>query len=247
MTAQLYYLGAAALAGVDGGAPVRLDGVEGRHAADVVRTRVGERILLADGTGAVADARVTEVERGAVTATVEAVTRHPQPDPRVVLVQALAKGDRDLHAIEMATELGVDEVVPWQADRSIVRWRADRAVKGARKWEQVLLAAAKQSRRARVPLLGALVDRAGLARRIATADQALILHEAAGPSLAGTAISPAGEVLIVVGPEGGIHPDELAAFDAAGAQPVRLGDTVLRTSTAGAAALSMVFGRDRWR
>lgn len=251
MTAPLYFVPVGELAEVQIEGLVTVEGAEGRHAADVARAAPGEAILLADDTGVLVHGTVTEVARGRVTVRVDHLSAHPIAQPRLVLVQALAKGDRDVHAIEMATELGVDEVVPWQADRSIVRWRGERAVKGHRKWGQTVHAAAKQSRRSRVPVVGELVDRRGLIERITAAAGALILDESAEVALAGLAdqatFDVPGDLLVVVGPEGGIHPDELADFVAAGATPVRLGGGVLRTSTAGAAALSVWSARERWR
>jgi 16S rRNA (uracil1498-N3)-methyltransferase len=164
-----------------------------------------------------------------------------------VLVQALAKADRDDQAIESATELGVDEVVPWQASRSIVVWRGDRAAKALRKWESVVTAAAKQSRRSRVPVVAEPVGQRALVERIRGSALALVLHEDATAPLAGHALPDAGDVLVVVGPEGGISPEELTAFEEAGAVSVRLGSTVLRSSSAGPAALAVLSAASRWR
>jgi 16S rRNA (uracil1498-N3)-methyltransferase len=164
-----------------------------------------------------------------------------------VLVQALAKGDRDEQAIEAATELGVDEVVPWQAGRSIVVWRGERAAKAHRKWGSVVLAAAKQSRRATVPVVAPVAHRRGVTELVRQASLALVLHEDASTALATVALPPDGDVLLVVGPEGGIAPDELEAFTGAGARAVRLGDTVLRSSSAGPAALAVLSAAGRWR
>lgn len=245
MTAPLFLVPAGSLAGHP--ATVRLDGPEGRHAADVQRLGVGEEVLLSDGAGYAASCTVVQAHRGALDLTVEEVREVPEPQPRFVLVQALAKGDRDLMAVEAATELDVDEVLPWQADRSIVRWRAERADKAHRKWEQTVLAATKQARRTRVPAVGALVTRHTLTARVNDAALALVLHEEATEALADVELPEAGEVLLVVGPEGGVSPEELAALTAAGARPVRLGTTVLRTSTAGPAALAVLNARGRWR
>jgi 16S rRNA (uracil1498-N3)-methyltransferase len=163
------------------------------------------------------------------------------------LVQALAKGDRDERAIEAATDLGVDEVVPWQAARSIVLWRGERAARSVRKWESVVLAATKQSRRTRVPLVSSPANQAAVIRLIEHAALALVLHEEAVRPLAGIELPLAGDVLLVVGPEGGIAPEELSAFTAAGAVVVRLGPGVLRSSTAGPAALAVISAAGRWR
>lgn len=224
-----------------------LDGPEGRHAADVQRLQVGEEVLLSDGEGRLATCTVTAAHRGALDLEVVSVSTLPEPEPRLVLVQALAKGDRDLMAVESATELDVDEIVPWQADRSIVRWRAERGDKAHRKWQQTVLSASKQSRRARVPVVAELATRHTLTARVTGAALALVLHEESTEPLGDVTLPDAGEVLLVVGPEGGISPEELAALTDAGARPVRLGRTVLRTSTAGPAALAVLHARGRWR
>lgn len=249
MTAPLFLVPVGSLDADDEGGTgtLRLDGAEGRHAADVQRIGVGEEVLVADGQGQVAACTVTATDRGVLDLVVRSRWTVEAPPLRLVLVQALAKGDRDLMAIESATELDVDEVVPWQADRSIVRWRAERADKAHRKWQQSVLAATKQSRRARLPLVGDLVTRAGLVRRVAGSTLTLVLHEEADEPLAQVELPEQGEVLLVTGPEGGISPEELTALTQAGARPVRLGRTVLRTSSAGPAALAVLNARGRWR
>lgn len=246
MSAPLFLLGEGALRAVAAGHTLVVDGAEGRHAADVARLRPGEPLLLADGSGALARCEVAAAGRGRLEAVVVSVGQEPQAQPRFTLVQALAKGERDLLAVEVGTELGVDEVVPWAAERSVVRWRGERAAKSHAKWRTTLLAATKQARRARVPVLAPLADRHTVARRVAAADLALVLHEEATEPLAGVAVPEAGEVLLVVGPEGGISPEETRAFLEAGARAVRLGSTVLRTSTAGSAALAVLSARTRW-
>ncbi|WP_256838729.1 16S rRNA (uracil(1498)-N(3))-methyltransferase [Ornithinimicrobium faecis] len=246
MSAPLFFVDDGALAAVAVGEAVRLDGPEGKHAATVTRLAVGEEILVADGTGRQAHGRVSAVGRGELTLTVEEIGDEPAADPRFTLVQALAKGDRDLLAIEVGTELGVDEVVPWAAARSVVVWRGERAAKGQAKWERTVRAATKQARRARVPAIAPLADRRAVLERVAAAGLALVLHEEATEPLASVDLPPSGEVLLVVGPEGGISPEETQAMVGAGARTVRLGSTVLRTSTAGAAAIALLSGRSRW-
>lgn len=245
MSAPLFLVGVGTLP--DGTTTVRLDGPEGRHAADVQRLRAGETVLLADGAGRVATCTVTAAHRGALDLAVQELREEPHPARRLVLVQALAKGDRDLLAVEAATELDVDEVVPWQADRSIVRWKGERGQKAHRRWAQTAVTATKQSRRARVPVVADPVGRAGLLERVAAARLALVLHEEAEDPLTAVSLPEEGEVLVVVGPEGGVSPDELGALCGAGARPVRLGRTVLRTSTAGAAALASLHTLGGWR
>ncbi|WP_256842491.1 16S rRNA (uracil(1498)-N(3))-methyltransferase [Ornithinimicrobium cryptoxanthini] len=246
MSAPLFFVGARALEGRAPGDVVVLDGPEGRHAATVTRLAPGEQLLVADGSGRVARGRVHAVGRGELDLVVEELTDEPVPQPRFTLVQALAKGDRDLLAIEVATELGVDEVIPWAASRSVVVWRGERAAKAHAKWERTLLAATKQARRARVPVLAELAHQSTLLERVRAADLALVLHEEAPQPLASAELPVEGEVMLVVGPEGGISPEETQALVDAGARTVRLGDTVLRTSTAGSAALALLSGRSRW-
>lgn len=246
MSAPLFFLGTGELASANTGDVLHLDGPEGRHAATVTRLSAGEQVLIADGSGRLARCTVSTVGKGALDLRVQELTQEPAPQPRFTLVQALAKGDRDLLAIEIGTELGVDEVVPWAATRSVVIWRGERAGKAHGKWERTVIAAAKQARRARVPVVAELTDRAGLCQRIEGAALALVLHEEATEPLAGITLPDEGEVLLIVGPEGGISPEETEAFLAAGALSVRLGRTVLRTSTAGAAAIAVLSGRSRW-
>jgi 16S rRNA (uracil1498-N3)-methyltransferase len=235
------------LAGAMSGSALLLDGAEGHHGATVKRVGVGEQVLLTDGVGHRVEAVVERIGAGELWLRLQTVTREPQPDPSFVLVQALAKGDRDEQAVEAATEVGVDEVVPWQAARSVVIWRGERAARSRRKWESVVLAAAKQSRRARVPKVGEPADLGAVIQRIEHAALALVLHEEAQLPLAGLELPTSGEVLVIVGPEGGIAPEELTAFAAAGAVAVRLGPNVLRSSSAGPAALAVLSAAGRWR
>lgn len=247
MSLHLYLVAAGTLDGTRAGDVVVLDGPEGRHAATVKRTQVGERLRLSDGAGRVVTGAVASVERDQLTLRADIVEDVPEPSPRFVLVQALAKGDRDDQAIEAATELGVDEVVPWQASRSIVQWRGDRGAKAWAKWDAVLVAATKQSRRPRRPVLAPAATTAALVTRICEGATAYVLHEDADAPLASLTLPTEGDVLVIVGPEGGVAPEELAAFRDAGAEIVRLGDTVLRSSSAGPAALAVLCAAARWR
>ena len=244
MTAPLFLVDAG-LAGLAVGARFVLDGPEGRHAATVRRIGPGERVQLADGHGTLADGEVVETGRDRLLVRVSRVGRVPAPRHRFVLVQALAKGGRDEQAIEAATELGVDAVVPWQAARSIVQWRGDKQAKALAKWQGVVRAAAKQSRRASVPEVEPPLTSAALADRL-RGRCAVVLHEDADTRLADVPLPDDGEIVLVVGPEGGIGPDELARCTAAGARVARLGPHVLRSSTAGPAALAVLLGRMRW-
>jgi len=247
MTLPLFLVEPGRLDGVAPGSRLLLDGPEGRHAATVRRIAPDEQVMLADGSGIRVTARVDAARKAELDLVVLDVEHEAEPQPRLVLVQALAKGDRDDQAIESATELGVDEVVPWQASRSIVQWRGERGQKAHRKWEAVVSAAAKQSRRSRVPVVADLVTTRELCARIEGAKAAYVLHEDATEPLAAQALPGRGEVLVVVGPEGGITPEELAAFEQVGAVATRLGSTVLRSSRAGPAALAVLSAAGRWR
>ncbi|MEO7070576.1 MAG: 16S rRNA (uracil(1498)-N(3))-methyltransferase [Nostocoides sp.] len=224
-----------------------LDGPEGRHAATVRRIGVGEQVDLVDGEGTRLTGEVVSASRADLDIRVDAIERQADPAPRFVLVQALAKGDRDDRAIEAATELGVDVVVPWQAQRSIVQWRGDRGAKARQRWVDTVRAAGKQSRRARFPLVADVVELRGLVALAGDAGAAYVLHEEATEPLVAEHLPSQGDVVLVVGPEGGITPAELEALTAAGAKVVRLGPTVLRSSSAGPAALAVLSAAARWR
>ena len=239
-----------------------LEGTEGRHAGVVQRRGAGERVDVVDGAGVRLMGTVESAGDDGVCVRVVRRVDEPAPEIALVLVQALAKGDRDEMAVEAATEVGVDAVVPWQAERSIVVWRAGRAAKSHARWQGTVRAATKQSRRARVPVVELAVDGRELAARIraavAAGGVALVLHEEASVPFASVMLpqtlvaqsggsSPAREVLVVVGPEGGISAREIANLTDAGAQIVRLGPHVLRTSTAGPVALALLAQRlGRW-
>lgn len=234
------------------GGSVRLTGTEGHHASVVRRVRVGEPIVLTDGRGTAVDADVAAVGRGEVTCAVRAVRRDPEPELRLTVVQAVPKGDRGELAVELLTEVGVDVVVPWQAERCVSRWKGEKVARGRTKWASAARESAKQSRRTWWPEVAEVADTAAVAARLAGVDRAWILHESAATSLAGLvaagAVPLAGSVAVVVGPEGGITDDELTRFEGVGAVAVRLGPTVLRTSTAGVVAAALVLGRSAsWR
>lgn len=230
--------------GAHPGDELELTGSEAHHAAAVRRVRQGEAVTLGDGRGTWLDGEVTEVEPKRVRIRVTAARVEDPARPRVVLAQALAKGDRDELAVQAATELGVDEVVPWQAARSISRWEGAKARKGRERWQAIVREAAKQAHRAWVPEVGEVSTTAQLAAR---AGLLLVLDPWTDVPLSGVALEGAGAITLVVGPEGGIAPEELERLEAAGARRVRLGTTVLRTSTAGPAALAVLNARlGRW-
>ncbi|GAB2600915.1 16S rRNA (uracil(1498)-N(3))-methyltransferase [Pseudactinotalea suaedae] len=229
-----------------------LTGPEARHAATVQRLRAGEPIEVVDGAGTRLRGEVAEGSGpAAVEISVLEVSHEEPPSPRLVLVQALAKGGRDEMAVEAATELGVDAVRPWQSARSVVQWRGDKAAKGEQRWRALVQAASKVARRSWLPEVlpfvrgDALVD--VVAEAAAAGAVVLVLHEVASTPLVQVPLERAREVLIVIGPEGGISDDEVDALVGAGGSAVLLGPNVLRSSTAGPAALAVLAARTgRW-
>ncbi|MGY1551784.1 16S rRNA (uracil(1498)-N(3))-methyltransferase [Microbacterium sp. A588] len=220
------------------GETVSLTGAEAKHAAVVRRLRVGESVTIGDGSGVWLEGTVTDVSASRVDVDITARTEAEIPDVRLVLVQALAKGDRDELAVQAACELGVDDIVPWQASRSISRWEGPKAAKGRERWASIVREAAKQAHRAWVPPVSAPLTTAQLIAR-AEGKRMLVLDPTATVRLS-TVAADHRDILLVVGPEGGISPEELQKFEAAGAERVLLGNTVLRTSTAGPAAIAVL-------
>lgn len=230
------------------GSTIHLDGAEGHHAAQVARVRSGEELEIVDGRGRRVEARVIDVRRNAVSAQVMNVIDEPVPAPRLVVVQALAKGDRGERAVETLTEVGVDVIVPWSAAHSVSQWRGDKADRGVEKWRATARSSAKQARRSRVPDVLALMSTPQLRETVESAGLALLLDEGASTPISQCPVPREGDVVLVVGPEGGLSDAERESLCAWGAMPVRLGPTVLRTSTAGTVAAGIVLAAtDRWR
>lgn len=221
------------------GGLLELTGDQARHAVTVKRTRPGESILISDGKGLAVRGRVVTAEKQSLVVEVTELLAQPERPHRLVVVQALAKGDRSELAVEVMTELGVDEIIAWQASRSIVRWQGERGQRSLARWAATAREATKQSRRFRVPEVG-FATTAEVVERVEQAASALILHEAATVGLREVPLPDRGEILLVVGPEGGISPEELELLTTAGGTPVLISDGVLRTSTAGAAALAQL-------
>ena len=250
--ASLYLVGS--LDGVAVGDSVPLDGAEGRHAVAVARVRAGETLRLSDGRGTVVTGAVSTRGRDTLEVLVAAVEFTPAERPSLTLVQALAKGGRDEMAVQAATEIGVDRILPWSAARSVSRWDGAKVEKGRARWESIAHEASKQAIRSRVPLVEAPVTTAALAAlagggAAAGAPRAVLVLDPVGDVRLSAWEPPADvdEIVLVVGPEGGIDGSEFDRLVDAGAVRVRLGDTVLRTSTAGPAALAVLQTRlGRW-
>ena len=235
------------LAGVVAGAEVSVEGDEAHHAVAVRRLRVGEQVVLTDGAGLSVQGPVTSTGKRVFSVTASSVTVHAVPAPEVVVVQALPKGERGELAVEVLTEIGVAEIVPWAAARSVAVWKGERAAKSLAKWRSTAREAAKQARRTWHPVVSELASTAEVVALIDGADLVVVLHEESHLPLASIDVPRSGRVVVVVGPEGGLTDEEVDAFVAAGALQVRLGTEVLRTSTAGVAAVAALLSRtDRW-
>jgi 16S rRNA (uracil1498-N3)-methyltransferase len=224
-----------------------LAGPEGRHATTVRRLAVGEIVDVTDGDGLLARCEVVGVRPGQLDLAVRTRRVEPPPRCRVTAVQAILKGDRGELAVELMTEVGIDAIVPWAAERCVARWRPDREDRALARWRSSAREAAKQSRRVRFPVVTGQVATAEVASLVGGTSQALLLDPAAELQLAGVALPSEGEIVLIVGPEGGLTEAESADLAAAGALPVRLGPSVLRGSTAGAVAGALVLtGCGRW-
>lgn len=233
------------------GDTVAFSGTEARHAAIVRRLGPGEAITLADGAGLALDGEIVTADRDRVTVRVAGRRRARAPRPGLVLVQALGKGGRDELAVQSCTEAGVDAIVPWQASRCVSVWRDHKRETGRQRWASIAREASKQSLRPRVPAVCPLHTTVGLVDAVTGRGRlalALVLDPEAQASLAELPLpADVDEIAVIVGPEGGIAPDELARLRAAGARGVRLGPTVLRTSSAGLAAIAVLSARlGRW-
>ncbi|MEV5786320.1 16S rRNA (uracil(1498)-N(3))-methyltransferase [Streptomyces sp. NPDC048448] len=228
-----------------------LDGPEGRHAVSVKRLRSGEEVVLTDGAGRWAEGVVVDAEgKDRLTVRIDSFAEEPPQSPWITVVQALPKGDRGELAVETMTETGVDAIVPWAASRCITQWRGDRGLKALAKWRATAREAGKQSRRVRFPEVADAATTKQVAALLAEADFAAVLHEDreyGSEPLATAELPSSGRIVLVVGPEGGVSPEELDLFAQAGAKAYRLGRSVLRTSTAGTAATALLLGRTgRW-
>ncbi|MEO3810466.1 16S rRNA (uracil(1498)-N(3))-methyltransferase [Sphaerisporangium sp. B11E5] len=229
------------------GEEIVLDGAEGRHAAAVRRLRPGERVDLTDGAGTVAEGEVRAAGKDNLRVAVLGRRVVPPPAPRLVVVQGLPKGDRGELAVEMMTEAGVDVIVPWAAARCVTVWKGDRGARSLARWRSAAREAGKQARRFHLPEVTEQATTAQVAELLRGAATAAVLHEEAAEPLSRLPLPGEGDIVVVVGPEGGVDGAELTRFREAGAVPALLGPTILRTSTAGVAAAAVLLARTgRW-
>jgi 16S rRNA (uracil1498-N3)-methyltransferase len=230
---------------LEAGKIFELSGPEAKHAYSVRRLKVGDRILLSNGDGIRARGIISSATSAIIQIEIASLETIPRPKPSIILVQALAKGDRDELAIQAATELGVMRIIPWQASRSVSVWRDEKRTKGQLRWQSIVSEATKQSLRSFVPQVDELTETVGLVKRLEGVDLVLVLDPYSEVSILEVfgAGQPLESIALIVGPEGGIDNSELEAFSNAGYQGVRLGPEVLRTSTAGVAAVSFLQSR----
>lgn len=232
------------LSEVTAGSVVTVEGDEAHHAVAVRRLAVGESVVLTDGAGASVVGAVASTGKRVFTVTVRSTATGAAPAPAITVVQAIPKGDRGELAVEVLTEIGVARIVPWAAARSVAVWKGERAEKSLARWRSTAREAAKQSRRVWFPEVSPMMSTSEVAA-LARGATAVVLHEEATAPLAAVPVD--GDLVVIVGPEGGVSPEEIAAFEAAGAVSVKLGAEVLRTSTAGLAAVSALLSRTpRW-
>lgn len=218
---------------------ILLAGPEGKHAASVRRMRVGEGIQLGDGKGLRVRGEVAEVAANSLKVRVTSTAQEPEPENKLTLIQALAKGDRDELAVQAATELGAWSIIPWQADRSISKWEGPKITKGVDRWQTIVGEATKQSLRSFEPVVQAPVSSKQLVEAIKDFDMVLVLDPTAELGLGSLSLT-GNTAAVIVGPEGGINETELQEFEAAGAVRVNMGEPILRTSTAGIAAIALL-------
>ena len=223
------------------GLAVTLGGSEGKHAVNVRRMRVGEGIQLSDGKGLRVRGRVSALGNSSLTVSIDNVEQEQMPKVGLTIIQALAKGDRDELSIQAATELGCWAVVPWQAERSISKWEGVKISKGVDRWQTIVSEAAKQSLRVFEPAVAQPVGSKQLVASVKDFDLVLVLDPTSSTGLGSISLAADQKsVAIVVGPEGGISEQELDALEDAGAVRVHLGESILRTSTAGVAAIAVI-------
>lgn len=235
------------LTGVAVGDVVEVTGDEAHHAVAVRRLRVGEQVVVTDGSGTSLTGEVAALGKRELRVGVLSISTTDRPQPMITVVQALAKGDRGERAVEALTEIGVDRIVPWAAARSVTVWRGDRADKSLARWRATARESAKQARRSWFPEVVKPASTDEVLALLAESDLAVVLHEDASLPLAALQVPNSGSIVVVVGPEGGISPEELDALRTPDVRPVRLGDEVLRTSTAGVVAVAALLSRtSRW-
>lgn len=225
------------------GSLVTLEGGDAHHAATVLRLKPGAAVTVLDGRGRILACVVEEAEKKHVVLRVTGETQAPPAPVPVTLYQALPKGDKLELVIQKATELGVARIVPVPAARSIVKVEPAKVAAKLARWQAIAKEAAEQSERPTVPEVGAPEALAALA--LPPGALAFVMAEREDGLTLPRALpaAPPAALALFVGPEGGWAPEELAVLAGKGVVPVSLGPRILRTETAGLAALAMVMAK----
>jgi len=224
------------------GAVVTLSDSAANHVARVLRLPVGAELTLFDGRGGEYAARIHAVGKRDVTAEVgECRAREAESPLAITLVQGIAKGERMDYTIQKATELGVAHIVPVITERCNVRLSDERWEKKLQHWQAVAISACEQCGRNRIPLIDQPLPLAAWLAQDRNELRLSLDPQAAG-GIASIAEQPR-QVSLLVGPEGGLSEGELAGAQRAGYRGIRLGPRVLRTETAGVAALAVLQAR----
>lgn len=206
---------------------------DANHAIRVLRMQAGDEFMLSDGNGSWSQVVATEVKKKSMQVRVMDSGFQAPLATTITVIQALPKGDRAKEAIELLTEAGVDRIVPWASARSIG--------KGSEKFAITAREASKQSRRFRIPEVTEVATTAQICEAIKLSDLAIAFHESATSKLSDQVSSHNVEhLLIIIGPEGGLTDEEIAAFTEAGAKVALMGRPILRSAHAGIAAVSAV-------
>ncbi len=210
---------------------LEVEGDEAHHAIKVMRLGIGEEIVLTDGTGSWAQGRVEEIHKKSFSVAVTKRGFQEERIPELIVIQALTKSDRMRETIEMLTVAGVHRIIPWSSERSIAQAKDD----SVEKWNLVAIAASKQSRRVRFPIIEQPMTTNQIRERFG--DSLLVLHEGASHQLSDVKFLENEPIVLLVGPEGGISESEMAKL---GGISIRLGEEVLRSAHAGFAALAAI-------
>lgn len=226
------------------GTRFEIAGDEAHHIARVSRHKVGDRIWVSNGEGLRLTARIDQIDRGSINLIVEEIASMERAIPSLRVMQALTKSDRAHECVELLVASGVDEIIPWSADRSIGKWDEKNSPP---KWNEWIRGAVKQTRRSWIPKLG--LHQRDLSTVISpdkdSSQLFIALHEEGTLHLDRTLfetmqeqVDVASVITLIIGPEGGLSDRELELLDAAGVLRVQLGRPIFRSAHAGAIALA---------
>jgi 16S rRNA (uracil1498-N3)-methyltransferase len=218
---------------------IEVDGDEAHHGVNVLRLKQSEQVKISDGVGNWGIGKVNQLSKKSFTVEISDRGFEPAPKQQVIVVQAILKNDANKEAVDFLTQVGADEIIPWQSQHSI--GKID--VKSLSKWQTVARESSRQSRRVRIPVITNTHSTESLISKIQDLENIFVLHESAENRLSQIEINQEADVFLIVGPEGGLSEFEVNTFMAAGAKVVRLGESVLRAANAGAAATSVVMSR----